>query len=158
MITAQVESFEAALPELKRLFSVHHRELALFQDRMPLRPQYDEYVERERAGRLFLATVRRDGAIVGYYTAQVAPGFHYGDTLTGHMDMCYVVPEHRGQGLAWPLFRCVEKELQRRGVQLWYSGFKVHNPLRMPELLTALGFQPADQYQVKWIGAENERF
>lgn len=151
MITAQIDNFVMCQHELERIFPLHHRELGLFQDRMPLRPQYDEYRQRERDGKLFLATVRVDGVIAAYYVAQVAPGFHYGDTLTGTMDICYIVPEHRNKGLSLPLFRCVEKELRRRGAQVWYSGFKSHEPLGMPELLDALKFQPADTYRARWL-------
>src|SRR5271170_1508068 len=122
MITAQVESFQHAIDELRELFPTHWHELALFQDRIPLAPQYDEYVRRERDGTLFLATVRWDGRINAYYTAQVQPGFHYGTTLTGMGDMLYVVPDARGSGLIFPLMRCVEKELRRRAVKVWYSG------------------------------------
>lgn len=152
MITAQVESFEAALPELRAIFPVHHAELALFQDRMPLDPQYDEYARRERAGSLFLVTVRKDGRITGYYTAQVAPGFHYGSTFTGTMDLMFVIPEERGRGTVVPLMRTVERELRRRGVRLWYSGHKTHKPLGLDRLLPMFGFQPADTYMAKWIG------
>lgn len=152
MISAQIESFEACLPELEPLFRIHHAELALFQDRMPLAPQYDEYVARERAGSLFLVTVRVDGKIAAYYVTQVAPGFHYCGTLTAHLDICYIVPEQRHKGLALPLFRCVERELKRRGVQVWYSGYKTHNDLQMPALLEALDFQPADEHWVRWLG------
>lgn len=151
MITVAVESFEAAIPELKPLFQIHWSELALFKDRMPLAPQYLEYVDRERSGKLFLATARWDGWIAGYWTVQVAPGFHYETTLTATTDIVYVTPEHRGRGLILPLYRCVEKELKRRGVKLWYCGYKNHNPLGMPELLSALGFIPADQYMAKYI-------
>jgi GNAT superfamily N-acetyltransferase len=152
MITAQVESFERCLPELIEIFPEHWRELALFQDRMPLEPQYAEYVRREREGLLVLITVRRAGKIVGYHTAHVAPGFHYGSTLTATMDMLYIREEARNIGLAIPLFRCMEKELTRRGCRVWYTGYKTHNPLGMPRLLTALNFQPADTYYAKWIG------
>lgn len=152
MITAQVESFERAIPELQGIFPRHWSELALFKDRMPLRPQYDEYVRRERDGNLFLVTVRKNGQLVAYYTAQVAPGFHYGSTLTATMDMLYVVPDERGRGLAVPLFGTVERELRRRGVQLWHSGYKSHNPLGLPRLYEMLGFAPADVYVAKWMG------
>ena len=151
MITAQIESFERCLPELVQLFPAHWEELALFKDRMPLAPQYAEYVRRERAGLLFLATVRWNAKIVAYYTAQVAPGFHYGKTLTGTQDMVWVTPEARNKGLSLPLHRCVEKELRRRGVGPWYAGYKTHNPLGMPKLLDKFGFIPADTYMVKWL-------
>lgn len=152
MLTLQIESFEQATPELQKIFPTHHAELGLFRDRMPLDMDWAEYVRREREGSLFLTTARRSGFIVAYYVAQVRPGFHYKSTLTGTMDICYVVPEERNRGLALPLFRHTERELQRRGVKVWYSGGKCHNPLKMPELHQLLGFVPADLYFVKWIG------
>lgn len=151
MITCQVESFAQCAEELARIFPQHWQELALFKDRMPLAPQWQEYVRREENGALFLVTARWDGRIVGYYTAQVSPGFHYGTTLTATHDLVYVVPEVRNRGLAFPLFRCVERELRRRGVKLWFSGYKIHNPLGMPQLYERLGFTPADTYTAKWL-------
>jgi len=152
LITAQVESFERCARELVELFPTHWEELALFKDRMPLAPQYDEYIRREREGKLFLATVRWNAKIVGYYTAQIAPGFHYRNTLTGHQDMIYILPEVRDKGLSLPLMKCVERELKRRNVDIWYSGYKAHNPLGMDRLLTSFKFIPADIYMAKWIG------
>jgi L-amino acid N-acyltransferase YncA len=152
VITAQIESFEKALNELVELFPTHWEELGIFKDRMPLVPQFDEYITREREGKLFLAAVRKDGKLVGYYSVQVAPGFHYAHTLTAHMDIAYIAPEHRNRGLAIPLFRTVERELRRRGVQVWYSGCKIHNPLGMPRLHELLGFVPSDEYYAKWLG------
>lgn len=152
MLTFQVDSFEASIPELMELFPRHHAELGLFQDRMPLDPDLQEYVRRERAGELFLVTGRQDGSVVGYCTTSVRPGFHYKGTLTGTADIYYIVPEHRDRGLALPLFRTVEKELRRRRVQCWYSGTKAHNPLGAPALHRLLGFVPADLYFVRWLG------
>jgi GNAT superfamily N-acetyltransferase len=151
MITAAVESFEQAIPEIKEIIDLHWEELALHKEKMPLKPQWAEYVRREQAGSLFLTTVRKDGKIAAYYIAQVAPGFHYGETLTGTMDIAYVVPSQRDRGLAIPLFRCVEREMRRRGVKIWFSGYKAHNPLGMDKLLGAMGFEPADVYCAKWI-------
>lgn len=155
MITAQVESFAAAVAEIDRLTPLHWNELALFRDRMPLAPQYAEYIQREARGQLFLTTVRRNGEIVAYYIAQVAPGFHYAKTMTAHMDVMYVVPDMKGRGVALPLMRCVERELRRRlgpNGGPWFSGYKTGNPNGMPEFLKLFGFQPADTYVVKWVG------
>lgn len=152
MITVQIDSFEECIPELRPLFQVHHVELGLYKDLMPLDPEYGEYVRREQEGSLFLTTARRNGTLVAYYVAIIRPGFHYHSTLTGTADIYYVVPEMRGRGLALPLFRHVEQELRRRGAQIWYSGGKVHNPLGTFKLHKLLGFRPADMYCVKWIG------
>lgn len=151
MITIQIESYMECLPELRQIHPVHHEELGLFKDKMPLDPDNREYAQRERDGSLFLCTVRRNAIIVAYYVANVRPGFHYKSTLTGTMDIAYVVPEERNRGLALPLFRHTERELRRRGVKIWYSGYKVHNPLGMPEFHKALGFVPADTYMVKGL-------
>jgi GNAT superfamily N-acetyltransferase len=131
------------------IFPVHWEELALNKDTVPLAPQWDEYVAREQRGNLFLVTVRKNSELIAYYIAQVAPGFHYGETLTGTMDIAYVVPKHRNHGLALPLFRCVEKEMRRRGVKIWFSGYKTSKPLGMDKLLDLLKFEPADTYCVK---------
>lgn len=151
MLTAQIEPFEPAMAELAAIFPAHHRELALFQDRMPLDPQYGEYIRRNRDGVLFLATLRWNGRIVAYYMAQCQPGFHYGQTHTGTLDIFYVLPEVRDRGLAFPLFRVVEKELRRRGVKLWQSGYKTDKPLGVDKLLPILGFIPSDSYWARWL-------
>ena len=153
MITTQLDSFEQCMPELRQLFPLHHVELGLFKDQMPLDPDYVEYVRREREGSLFMVTVRRNGVIVAYYIAVVRPGFHYKSTLTGTADIYYVAPEFRGRGLVLPLFRYVQQELKRRGAQIWYSGNKVHNPLGADKLHKLLGFEPADIYYTKWLGS-----
>lgn len=155
MLTVQIESFEACASELEPIFQIHWQELAIFKDRMPLAPQWDEYFQRERDGRLFLTTVRLDGKIVGYWTVQIAPGFHYATTLTAHTDVIYVTPEVRDRGIVLPLYRRVKSELQRRGVSLWYAGHKSHNPLGMDRLLPMLGFQPADCYFAQWLGTDD---
>lgn len=151
MITYQVESYEAALPELKEIFPIHWLELALFQDKMPLRPQDQEYIARDRDGRLFLTTCRRNGELIGYYTCLVHNSLHY-DIPTALMDMIYMRIEFRSRGYAIRMVQFVEKELIKRGIQVWYSGFKTHKPLGLDRALASLGFGPADTYLVKWIG------
>lgn len=156
MITAQIETMESCLPELLGLWPRHWEELALFKDRIPLRPQVDEYIRRNRIGSLFLATVRWNGRLAGYFICQVAAGFHYGETLTGTTDIYWIDPELRQRGLFLPLYRCVERELRRRGVVAFYSGFKTNLPLDMDKMLPKLGFIPADTYLLKWLGDDRK--
>lgn len=152
MITAQIEPLEPCLAELLALWPRHWEELALFKDRMPLRPQIQEYIARNQSGMLFLATIRWDGKMVGYFLCQTAYGFHYGETATGTADIYYIIPEVRERGLFLPLYRCVERELKRRGIQVFYAGWKTHNPLGMDRMLPKLGFIPADTYMARWLG------
>lgn len=157
MITAQIETIEACLPELLAIWPSHWNELGLFRDRMPLSPQTEEYVRRNRSGSLFLATIRWSGRLAGYFICQVQPGFHYSQTLTGTTDIYYVVPEFRQRGLFLPLYRCVEKELRRRGVSAFYCGFKSATALDMDRMLPKLGFIAADTYLLKWLGDDHKR-
>ena len=98
-----------------------------------------------------MATVRWDGRMVGYYLCQIQPGLHYGETLTGITDIYWIDTEVRQRGLFLPLFRCVERELKRRGAVVFYSGYKTATPLGMDLMLPKLGFQPADTYLAKLI-------
>lgn len=157
MITAQLESIRVCWPELMEIFPIHHKELALFQDRMPLSPQRDVYFEREQNGNLFLATMRWNGRVAAYQITNVAPGFHYGQTLTATQDIVYVHPEMRDKGLAFPLFRVVRRELERRGVKIWHVGYKTSIPLGLDRLLPMLGFSPGDTYLARWLGNDHKR-
>jgi GNAT superfamily N-acetyltransferase len=150
MITAQVESFAEHLDELKTILPTHHAELALFKDKMPLDPQFDLYIARERAGELLFVTLREDAALVGYWISFIAPGLHYRSTLTATMDILYVHPDHRGNGGGFKLADVVKAELVRRGVKVWWAGSKNHKEIAW--FLERLGMAKAEEYFVMWLG------
>ncbi len=151
MITYQLENFADRLGELKVLLPLHYSELALNQDKVPLSPQFDEYIRRENAGQLIFLTMRHDGEITGYFIGFIAPGLHYSTCLTCTMDIFYVRPDIRGSTLPGiKLFREVEKELKRRGVQRWFAGSKVKADASA--LFERLEFERVEVYYSKWIG------
>ncbi len=151
MLTTQIESFEERLEELQTLLPMHYEELALNKDKVPLSPQYDVYIERERRGELIFVTMRDAGELVGYFIGFIAPGLHYSTCLTCTMDIFYIHPSRRSQGLPGVrLFRAVEKELKRRGVDRWFVGSKVKADAS--SLFEFLEFQKVEVYYSKWIG------
>lgn len=150
MITCHIESFEQQLDELKLLLPLHYRELALNQDKVPLAPQYSVYIERERQGGLIFVTLRDAGALVGYFIGFIAPGLHYSTCLTCTMDIFYVHPERRTGSVGVRLFRFVEAELRRRGVQRWFMGSKIHADASA--LFKRIGAAPVETYYSKWLG------
>jgi GNAT superfamily N-acetyltransferase len=151
MLTTQIESFGERLAEFRPLFPLHWAELALNQDRVPLDPQYDIYLAREARGELLFVTLREAGAPVGYFLGFIAPGLHYRTCLTCTMDIFWVHPSHRAKGMPGiKLFRAVEKELRRRGVQRWFAGSKVHADASA--LFERLDFERVEVYYSKWIG------
>lgn len=150
MLTTQLESFEERLTELQELLPMHYRELALNQDKVPLSPQYHVYIERERRGELLFMTMRRAGRLVGYFIGFIAPGLHYSTCLTCTMDIFYVHPDVRAQGLPGArLFRAVERELRRRRVQRWFVGSKCKADASA--LFEFLGFERVEITYSKWL-------
>lgn len=144
MITAQVEQFPPFLEEVKPILPIHYRELALDQDYVPLDPQYEIYLERDRRGEVMAVTVREDGQLIGYFVGFVAPGLHYKTCLTMTMDILYVLPEKRGNGAGDLLFDEVEKECKRRGVQRMFIGTKLHKDISW--LFKKRKYKPVEEY------------
>ena len=110
MITCHTESFESRLDELKVLLPGHYEELALNKDTVPLYPQYEIYIERERRGELLFVVLRDAGEMIGYYIGFIAPGLHYKTCLTCITDIFYVRADKRGNA-GVKMFKFVEAEL-----------------------------------------------
>lgn len=149
-VTAQVESLTEHLGALKEMFPEHWEALALNKDKVPLDPQYDIYLQRDALGQVIFVTLRGDGKIIGYFVGFVAPGLHYQTCLTLTMDIFWVRPEHRNGRAGIKLFREVEREARRRGVQRWFAGSKVHADASV--LFERLGFEKVEIYYSKWLG------
>jgi len=150
MLTAQVEPWTAMLEQLKPMFPAHWEELALNKDHVPLDPQYDIYLERDRRGELLLITLRQDGDLVGYFIGFIAPGLHYKTCLTLTMDIFYVWPGARGLNGGIIMFKAVHAEAKRRGVQRIFAGSKLHADASW--LFEKLGYEEVERYHSLWLG------
>jgi GNAT superfamily N-acetyltransferase len=150
MITCQVEPFPPFLEEVKPMLPLHWEELALNKDRVPLDPQYDVYLDRNARGEVLVVTVREDGVLVGYFVGFVAPGLHYRTCLTLTMDIFWVHPDHRGAGAGIALFKAVEAEARRRGIQRMFVGSKLHKDASW--LFERLGYEEVERYFSLWLG------
>lgn len=149
MITCAVEPFPAFLEEVKPLLPIHWKELALNQDKVPLDPDYDAYLKLDAAGQILLVAVRKEGALIGYFIGFVRRHVHYKSWLTCGMDIFYVLPEHRG-GVGKKLFRTVEAECKRRGIQTLIVGSKLHKDASW--LFEHLGYTEVERYYQHWVG------
>jgi len=150
LVTAQIESFKACLPELEPLLKAHWEELALFQDNIPLEPNYPFYFQHEAQGGLLFATVRKRAKIVAYYIGFIARHPHYQTSLQCKPDIWRVIEGERGYLYERRLFKTVERELIRRGVDVWWNGEKTAHPCG--RLYQAFKMQPAEVYYVKYLG------
>jgi hypothetical protein len=159
MITYTVESLRHCLNELKPLFQPHWEELALDKTRVPLDPQYPEYLKRDAAGGVLAVIARDQGEIVGYFIGFIAPGLHYQTCLTLTMDIFWLRPEYRdgdsleqieGEMVAQDLFARVKQEALRRGVQRAFFGSKMHKDVSF--LFESLGMREVERYYSAYWG------
>lgn len=132
------------------MLDLHYAELALNKEHVPLSPQYDEYLRRDASGMLFLVTLRNAGALVGYFIAFKAPGLHYSTCLTLIMDIFFVHPDYRDGTAGVKLFKAVEKEAKRQGVQRMFVGSKVHKDAS--RLFEALKYTKVETTYSLWLG------
>lgn len=150
MITFAIETIRDNLVELQDILPLHYQELALNQDKVPLSPQYDVYLNREDHGGVLFVTARDKGELIGYFIGFIANGLHYSTCLTCTMDIFYIHPNRRGSSAGYHLFKFVENELKRRKVDRWFVGSKVSLPADW--LFEKLDFERVEVYYTKWLG------
>lgn len=153
MFSIQLESFGACIPEIRELIPLHHKELAAFQDKMPLAPNWELYLAREARGELVFISLRRAGRMVGYFIAFMAYGLHYGQTMTVTMDIVWVHPDYRNRGHVIKMLDFAIAEFTRRGANLLYTGSKVGSSLHagLERVYLSRGFEPIDLYYGRWL-------
>lgn len=125
MITAQVESFTDGIEELKPILPLHHAELAIDPIEIPLDPKWDLYRQRDAAGQILYITLRKQGALMGYFIGFLVESLH-NDLRLCVQDIHYVLKSERRHGAGSILFNAVEAELKRRGKFRWIVAEKVH--------------------------------
>lgn len=152
-VTAQVENLTQRLEELKPLLPHHHKEIAIYQDRMPLDPDYGAYLAADARGELCFVTARKDGELVGYALFFVKPHLHYRRTLTATMDLIYLWPDHRLNGTGRLMGDVLMNELRRRGVGPVWGGSKYHCPI--DGFWRAMGMERAETMFVTWLGDDD---
>ncbi len=153
-VQVRTENFILCARELQPLLEEHYKELALFQDKVPLAVNWPHYYALTAAGQLLLVTARSsEGKLLGYYIATVSPCPHYFTTPRATHDVMRVMPEARGTGVGLKLMLHVEQELRTAGTKIWYHGRKAITPtsVAMDKLVAKLGFQPADLYFGKFL-------
>lgn len=150
MISTHIESLTERLEEIKTLLPLHWQELALDKDKVPLDPQYDIYLQRDARGEVLFVTLRELGELVGYFVGFIAPGLHYKTCLTLTLDIFYVRQDRRVARGGFQLFKAVEAEAKRRGVQRMFAGSKLHKDAS--RLFEALGYTEVERYYSVWLG------
>jgi hypothetical protein len=145
-----VETLAECWDEGQALLRLHWREVAIDQDLIPLDVDFEIYQLIEHRGELQLVTMRDDqGNLCGYHVAFIRPHMRYRTSLTGFFDVFFIHPEHRKGLAAWRLFKFVEAECARRGVQRMYATCKLS--LDLSALFIRLGWTEIERVFTKLV-------
>lgn len=150
MYTFQEEKVKDILPEISDLLEAHWEEVAWYKDKVPLKPDYDRYLQMEELGMVHAATVRYDGELVGYDINFVAPSLHHSSTVYASNDIIFLHPLHRGGGTALKLIAFAEEKLKEMGVSVVSLNMKVDKPF--VSLAERAGFAKQEYVYSKYIG------
>ncbi len=145
----QPELLADCLDELKPLFSLHWKEVAAYQDDIELDPDYDRYLQMEKAGVIRSYVLRADGRVVGYWIFFVTPHPHYRQDRFAVNDIVYVDPEYRRADITPHCFHAVEQELRREGVSVITYHMKTYKPFQ--SLLEGLGYDHLEHLYGKCV-------
>lgn len=132
------EKFADVYVELQPLFEKHWEEVAAYQDKIALDPDYDRYLHLERAGMLRAYILRNKGEVVGYWIFFVMPHPHYRQDLFAVNDVVYVDPAYRHGDTTPACFTHIEAELAREGVAVLTYHMKTYRPFQA--MMQGLGY------------------
>jgi len=148
MTEYKVETLADCLEEIKVLFKEHWDEVA--DPLIPLNPDYDKYLEMDKAGITHTVTAREDGKIIGYHVSFIMPHLHYKQSKTCFTDIYFISKEHRKGFVGIRLFKFLEQSLREKNVQRIYMGTKLK--LDIGPVLERLGYKPIERSYTKIIG------
>lgn len=149
-LVCQKEKIADCLEEIKPILQLHYKELCTFPDKMPLDPQYEQYLEGEKRDKIQFITVRDGDILVGYYVGLIGKGLHYQTILTNLQDIFYVHPDYRMKGLGKILFEQVLLDNQKLGIKYWKVNCKVWNDAG--HFFEKFGFKKTEEHYALWIG------
>jgi len=135
---------------MKPILRKHYEEVAMYQDKVPLSPDYERYYKLEELGIFHIVTVRDGGKLVGYFLSMITPNLHYSDTLYAVNDILYLDCEYRDAGVGYRMFKFAEDRLKELGV----SVIAIHMKTALPfdSLCESLNYDYAERNYTKYIG------
>jgi hypothetical protein len=148
MITYAVEDYLKVEPELKAIYPEHYEELTVSKN-FPLAPNYERYAALAKSGILKLITCRNKNELIGYVIMMVAPALHYKTCIVAHEDIYYLKKEYRKGRVGIKLFKFVEDEMKKIGVDRVVMGTKVYSD--NSKLFEYLGYRFYEKLYTKEI-------
>lgn len=146
----KIESVTDCLEEIKPLLEDHYKEVAMYQDKILLNPDYEQYIELDAAGMVHLVTARDEGTLIGYFISFILPHMHYQDHKYAVNDILFIEESYRKAEVGLKLFQFVEEALKEEGVSVIIIHMKTAIPF--DSLCLGLGYDYAERNYSKYIG------
>lgn len=135
-----LEPYEAVVNDIKPLLPDHHRELALYQDEIPLEPDFSQYERACSSGLMRIYTARQDGRLIGYAIFALTPRHSHYKHRWAINDIFWIDPKHRSVGNGNGLCDFFEEDLRRDGPVVIHVETKIGAPA-LAVLLGMRGYQ-----------------
>jgi GNAT superfamily N-acetyltransferase len=114
--TFAVERMVHIMEEMKPLHQAHWNETETYSHGLALDPDYQTFLQYERAGRYVLFTLRKDGKLLGNCAMYLCQSTHT-QTLLATEDTLYLLPEARKGRTAVRFVSYIERALKQFGVR-----------------------------------------
>ena len=119
------ERLAPCLRELLPLIEKDWRECGSDHERIPLDIDLDRYLDYDLVGILQLVTARDAGLLVGYVLNFIHPHMMHRSSRWCMIDLYWLYPEYRGQGVGRALFEANEMFLRASGVKVIQASERV---------------------------------
>jgi Acetyltransferase (GNAT) family len=126
------------IAEVKPLLEEHWKEIAGYQDSIPLDPDYDWYYKMQEGKKLVCIMARIEGELVGYSVFMLIRHPHYQSTVHAMNDVIFVRAPHRQSRVGLGLIRESERTLKALGARKISWHIKLSNDL--DKILLAKGY------------------
>lgn len=149
------ERYADFIDDVKALLPSHWKELALYQDDIPLAPDYDFYRRADFSGMLVFMAMRtkQERLLVGYAVYFIKAHHHYIGHRWAVSDIFWLHPDYRNLGFGRALFEAVEVQLKELGVDVVHCTLKTAQPAA-GFVLEKLGFSKVEVGYSKLIGTK----
>lgn len=135
------ERLAPILREIMPLLEKDWVENGVDHDRLPLKFNYQQYLDYDLLGVLHIVTAREDGLLVGYVFAFVHPHIDHADTGWAIITWYWLFPEYRHSGIGQAMVEAMLGFLREARVSVVEASEKV---ARSHGLFTRLGFKATD--------------
>lgn len=143
------ENYATVVEDIQRLLPLHHDEVALDKDAIPLDPDLPKYQVLDERGLIVIYTVRTEECrLVGYAIYAVHLHLHYKTTKVAVSDLVFVEKEHRNFGAGSGLMAFVEDDLRAQGVVVMRTSTKAAHP-QLAMLVQSRGHEVAEVIYTK---------